>query len=78
MHRETINEHIRNGLSPIKLVIDLLSKMNKEGFNEQTYEYILSQLDICNVSIKRLCMLGITAYEDSEDYWRNTLEQIND
>lgn len=74
LDRETINEHIRNSLTPIQNLISIIETdeaVNKTNFNKKLFSELLQQ---SRISIHRLCGLGINAKE-AEIVWQKLKEK---
>jgi len=72
--KETINEHIRNALSPLNNLISIVE--DREGIyasmEKETYDHLLrSTLDASKQSIEELKVLGQHKYEENQsEYYR--------
>lgn len=71
LDKETINEHIRNSLTPIQNLINII-ETNKVD-NKKLFSELLQQ---SKISIHRLCGLGINTKEN-EDVWQKLKEKYN-
>ena len=71
LDRETINEHIRNSLTPIQNLISIIE--TDEAVNKKLFSELLQQ---SKISIHRLCGLGINVNE-YEDVWQKLKEKYN-